>query len=53
LHDFSEQTERLLMMLVLVLFGGAIVTGLFASLTPTDFLVALAIVLVIRLRDFL
>jgi sodium/hydrogen antiporter len=48
LHDFSEQTERLLMMLVLVLFGGAIVTGLFASLTPTDFLVALAIVLVIR-----
>jgi len=48
LHDFSEQIERLLMMLVLVLFGGAIATGLFASVTWTDCLVALAIVLVIR-----
>lgn len=48
LHDFSEQIERLLMMLVLVLFGGAIATGLFANVTWTDCLVALAIVLVIR-----
>jgi sodium/hydrogen antiporter len=48
LHDFSEQTERVLMMLVLVLFGGAIVTGLFASLAWTDYLVALAIVLLVR-----
>lgn len=48
LHDFSEQVERLLMMLVLVLFGGAIASGLFASLTWTDCLVALAIVLLIR-----
>lgn len=48
LHDFSEQTERLLMMLVLVLFGGAIATGLFASLTWTDFLAALVIVLLVR-----
>lgn len=48
LHDFSEQIERVLMMLVLVLFGGAIATGLFASLTLTDCLVALAIVLLIR-----
>ena len=48
LHDFSEQIERLLMMLVLVLFGGAIATGLFASLTWTDFVAALVIVLLIR-----
>lgn len=48
LHDFSEQIERLLMMLVLVLFGGAITTGLFASLTWTDVLAALAIVFLIR-----
>ena len=27
LHDFSEQFERLLMMILLVLFGGAITSG--------------------------
>ena len=48
LHDFAEQVERLLMMLVLVLFGGAIVTGLFAPLTWMDGLAALAILFVIR-----
>jgi NhaP-type Na+/H+ or K+/H+ antiporter len=48
LHDFSEQIERLLMILVLVLFGGAITTGLFAVLTWTDVLAALAIVFLIR-----
>ena len=48
LHDFSEQIERVLMMLVLVLFGGAIATGLFASLTSIDCLAALVIVLLVR-----
>lgn len=48
LHDFSEQIERLLMMLVLVLFGGAITSGLFAHVTWTDCLAALAIVFLIR-----
>ena len=48
LHDFSKQIERLLMMLVLVLFGGAITTGLLAILTWTDVLSALAIVFLIR-----
>lgn len=48
LHDFSEQIERLLMMLVLVLFGGAITTGLFANLTWADGLAAMAIVFLIR-----
>lgn len=48
LHDFSEQIERLLMMLVLVLFGGAITTGLFGNVTWTDCLVALAVIFLIR-----
>lgn len=48
LHDFSEQVERLLMLLVLVLFGGAITTGLFASVTWNDFFVALGVVFLIR-----
>jgi sodium/hydrogen antiporter len=48
LHDFAEQIERLLMMLVLVLFGGSIAAGLLSSLTWTDALVALLIVFLIR-----
>jgi len=48
LHDFAEQIERLLMMLVLVLFGGAIATGLFSSVTWVDAMAALAIVLLVR-----
>lgn len=48
LHDFSEQIERLLMLLVLVLFGGAIATGVFAKVTWTDCLAALAVIFLIR-----
>lgn len=48
MHDFSDQIERLLIMLVLVLFGGALANGLLASLTWTDFAVALVVVLVVR-----
>jgi NhaP-type Na+/H+ or K+/H+ antiporter len=48
LHDFSAQIERMLMMLVLVLFGGAITTGLLDSLIWTDYLVALVILFLIR-----
>ena len=33
LHDFAEQTERLLMMVLLVLFGGALAGGLLARWT--------------------
>jgi sodium/hydrogen antiporter len=33
LHDFSEQIERLLMMVLLVLFGGALAAGLLDALT--------------------
>jgi NhaP-type Na+/H+ or K+/H+ antiporter len=35
LHDFAEQIERLFMMVVLVLFGGALAKGLMAPLTWT------------------
>lgn len=48
MHDFSDQIERLLMMLLLVLFGGALANGLLASLTWTDVLVGLAVVFVVR-----
>jgi NhaP-type Na+/H+ or K+/H+ antiporter len=48
LHDFTEQIERLLTVLLLLLFGGAVVGGLLAPLTWGGALVALALLLVIR-----
>lgn len=48
LHDFSEAIERLLMTLMLILFGGLIAGGLLAGLTWQAALVGLAIVLVLR-----
>ncbi|OQW40952.1 MAG: cation transporter [Proteobacteria bacterium SG_bin5] len=48
LHDVAEQIERLAMMLVLLLFGGALVWGLIAPLGWVDLLAALAIILVVR-----
>lgn len=48
LHEFIDQTERALTMLVLVLFGGAIVGGLLAPLDLRGWLVAAALVLVVR-----
>jgi NhaP-type Na+/H+ or K+/H+ antiporter len=48
LHRFADQSERLLMMLVLVLFGGALAHGLLASLNLQDMLVCLAVLLVVR-----
>ncbi len=47
LHDFSEQSERLLMMVLLVLFGGSIAGGLLDALTwpaAVAGIVALAVV---------
>jgi NhaP-type Na+/H+ or K+/H+ antiporter len=47
LHDFAEQTERLLMTLILVVFGGAIADGLLESLTwPTALSVVLFLLIV-------
>jgi len=48
LHDFGVMIERLLMAVVLVLFGGAVVGGLLDALTLTDVAVGLAILFVVR-----
>lgn len=48
MHNLTEQVERLAMMAVLLLFGGAIVSGLFASLQAVDVLAAVLILIVVR-----
>lgn len=48
MHAITEQIERIAMMVVLLLFGGALMSGLLRPLLWTDWLAALAIILVIR-----
>jgi NhaP-type Na+/H+ or K+/H+ antiporter len=48
LHDFVEQTERLLIMLVLVFFGGALAHGILGPVGWAEVGFALLILLVIR-----
>jgi len=48
LHQYVEQFERLLTILVIFLLGGAVATGLLAGTTWRDILVALVVLLVIR-----
>ncbi len=48
MHDVTEQIERLAMMVLLLLFGGALVSGLLSSVSWTDAAVALVILLVVR-----
>lgn len=48
MHDLTEQVERLAMMVLLILFGGALVSGLLSTITWTDAAVAATILLVIR-----
>jgi NhaP-type Na+/H+ or K+/H+ antiporter len=48
LHDFAEQTERLLTVLLLLLLGGAVVGGLLAPLTWQAALAGLMLIFVIR-----
>ncbi|NBB13816.1 sodium:proton antiporter [Caulobacter sp. SLTY] len=48
MHDITEQLERIVMMVVLLLFGGALVSGLLAPLTWTDVALALAVLLLVR-----
>jgi sodium/hydrogen antiporter len=48
LHHFIELAERLLMMLVLVLFGGALARGLLSALTWFDMAIGLVLILVVR-----
>ncbi|WP_019998559.1 cation:proton antiporter [Aureimonas ureilytica] len=48
MHEITEQVERLVMMLILILFGGALVSGLLAGVTWIDVAVAGAILLLVR-----
>lgn len=48
MHDFVGQIERLVTAVLLILFGGAITTGLLNALEWSDILAAVTIVLVIR-----
>ena len=48
MSEFSEQIERVLVMLVLVLFGWGAAAGLLASLTWAGALVALSLIAVVR-----
>jgi NhaP-type Na+/H+ or K+/H+ antiporter len=48
MHDVTEQIERLAMMILLLLFGGAVVSGLFSAISWVDIVVAIVILLVIR-----
>ncbi|HEX8553633.1 MAG TPA: cation:proton antiporter [Sphingomonas sp.] len=48
MHDVTEQIERLAMMVLLLVFGGALVSGLLSALTWRDVGVALAILLIVR-----
>eukprot|EP00456_Euglypha_rotunda_P016677 TRINITY_DN15572_c0_g1_i3.p1 TRINITY_DN15572_c0_g1~~TRINITY_DN15572_c0_g1_i3.p1 ORF type:complete len:148 (-),score=11.31 TRINITY_DN15572_c0_g1_i3:269-712(-) len=48
MHDLTEQVERLAMMALLLLFGGALVGGLLAALQLSDILLVLVILLLVR-----
>jgi len=48
MHDVAEQIERLMMMVLLLLFGGALVSGLLSAVGWREIVVALVILLVIR-----
>lgn len=48
LHDFADQTERLLMMVLLVFFGGALAGGLLAPLTWTGAAAGLLFLFLVR-----
>jgi len=48
LHEFSEAAERSIMAVLLVLFGGAIATGLLAPLTWTAAGIGLVVVFIVR-----
>jgi NhaP-type Na+/H+ or K+/H+ antiporter len=48
MHDFTEQLERIGMMVGLILFGGALASGLLAPLGWREIAVALALLLVVR-----
>jgi NhaP-type Na+/H+ or K+/H+ antiporter len=48
MHDITEQVERVAMMVLLILFGGALVSGLLLPLRWQDAVAAVAIILLVR-----
>ncbi|MET0507908.1 MAG: cation:proton antiporter [Burkholderiaceae bacterium] len=48
MHDFTDQIERMVMMGLLLLFGGALVDGLLAPLQWVDVVAALLVIVVVR-----
>lgn len=48
MHDITEQVERLAMMVVLILFGGALVSGLLSAIRWQDAAAAATIILIVR-----
>jgi NhaP-type Na+/H+ or K+/H+ antiporter len=48
MHDITEQVERIGMMVLLILFGGALVDGLLAPLGWVEVVAAAAIILLVR-----
>lgn len=48
MHALTEQVERLAMMIVLIFFGGALVSGLLRGLRTDDVVAAVAIILLVR-----
>jgi NhaP-type Na+/H+ or K+/H+ antiporter len=48
MHQFSDQIERLLSAVVLILFGGALASGILRFLNWRDIAVAIAIVVLVR-----
>lgn len=48
MHELTEQIERISMMVLLLAFGGALVSGLLAPLVWIDVVMALVILLIVR-----
>lgn len=48
MHDLTEQVERLAMMVLLILFGGALVTGLLNALRLEDIILVVLTLLLVR-----
>jgi sodium/hydrogen antiporter len=54
MHDFTDQVERILMAVVLILFGGSLVTGILQDLTwPTALFGIIFVILIRPLTSFL
>jgi len=48
MHDITEQIERIAMMVLLLLLGGALVSGVLNALQPIDVIFALVVLLIVR-----